>query len=338
MPAPTIHARVDPELRAELGPMRPLQLSSRPGPELDLPGHVRAGSAVRRFGGRVWITQDDVNALALLDERSGQVEALPLPPGADGRRSFGEATGNKALKLDLEACVVLPDGRMVALGSGSTRERERIVVVAEQREVSLIDAHALYSMLREQLEFAGSELNIEGAVVIGETLRLFQRGNGAARGELLPVDATGDLELAAFVRWLEGGPLPSLAQIRRHDLGRVHGVRLGFCDAALLPDGRVAFVAGAEDSPDTYRDGAVVGCRFGIIDGDDVRTADILDADGTASLLKLEGLEFRCENGGAWEFDVVADMDDPESPTRMGTLRVTDGAIVESWPSPSRTA
>jgi hypothetical protein len=329
MPAPTIHARVDPKLRAELGPMRPLHFD-RAMPELDLPGHVRAGSAVRRFGGRVWITQDDVNALAVLDERSGRVEALPLPPGADGRRSFGDATGNKALKLDLEACVVLPDGRMLAFGSGSTHARERIVVVTADHEVSLIDAHALYSMLRNELEFAGSELNIEGAVVTGDALRLFQRGNGAPRGELLAVDATGELGLAAFLRWLKGGPLPSLEHIRHYDLGRMHGVRLSFCDAALLPDGRVAFVAGAEDSPDTYRDGVVVGCRFGIIDGADVRTADIVEPSGAPSLFKLEGLEFRSENDGVWEFDVVADMDDPESPTRMGTLRVLDGAIMGS--------
>jgi hypothetical protein len=316
--------------------MQPLRFAEAT-PELDLPGHVRAGSAVRRWGGRVVITQDDVNALALLDERSGTLESLVLPPGADGRRSFGEASGNKALKLDLEACVTLPDGRLLALGSGSTAARERLVLLSTDRKATVIDAHSLYSALRDELEFAGSELNIEGAVVSGGALRLFQRGNGAACGELLPVDATGEFELAAFLAWLDGGPLPKLEHIRRFELGRVHGVRLGFCDAALLPDGRVAFVAGAEDSPDSYRDGVVVGCRFGIADGDDVRTADILEGDGEPSRLKLEGLELRSHGEGAWEFDVVADMDDPESPTRMGTLRVSDGATVEPWSRPSRT-
>lgn len=305
--------------------MQPLRFAAAM-PELDLPGHVRAGSAVRRWGGRIVITQDDVNALALLDERSGTLESLLLPPGADGRRSFGEATGNKALKLDLEACVALADGRLLAFGSGSTAARERIVVVSADRAVQVIDAHPLYAMLRDEIEFAGSELNIEGAVVVGDKLWLFQRGNGAARGELLPIDATGELELASLLAWLDDAPLlPKLEHVRRFELGRVHGVRLGFCDAAALPDGRVAFVAGAEDSPDTYRDGVVVGCRFGILDGDDVRTADILDSDGTPSRLKLEGLELRSHGDNVWEFDVVADMDDPDNPTRMGTLRVTDG-------------
>lgn len=322
MPTPVLHARCDPQLRAELGIMQPLRFAAA-APELDVAAHVRAGSAVRRWGGRVVITQDDVNALALLDERTGTLESLLLPRAEDGRRSFGEATGNKALKLDLEACVTLRDGRLIAFGSGSTAARERVVVVSPDHGVRVIDARSLYAMLRAELEFAGSELNIEGAVVVGDVLRLFQRGNGAARGELRPVDATGDLELAQFLAWLDGGALPSLARVRQYELGRVHGVRLGFCDAAALPDGRVAFVAGAEDSPDTYRDGVVVGCRFGILDGDDVRTADIVDAEGEPSRLKLEGLELRSQGNGGWEFDVVADMDDPDSPTRMGTLRVT---------------
>ncbi|HLT39150.1 MAG TPA: hypothetical protein VK034_22855, partial [Enhygromyxa sp.] len=277
------------------------------------------------------ITQDDVNALALLDERSGRLEPLLLPRGADGRRSFGEATGNKALKLDLEACVTVPDGRLIAFGSGSKPARERIVVVEADRRVTVVEAQALYSMLASASEFAGSELNLEGAIVVDDALRLFQRGNGAPRGELLPVDAIGDLSLEKFLAWLDGGPLPRLERVRRFELGRIDGVRLGFCDAALLPDGRVAFVAGAEDSPDTYRDGIVVGCRFGIIDGDDVRTADVIDAEGTPSRLKLEGLELRSFTADAWEFDVVVDMDDPDTPTRIGILRVT--AVAEPQPN-----
>lgn len=327
-------ARIDPSLRAQLGTLSPLRLAG-PSPELDLPGHVRAGSAVRRWAGRVVITQDDVNALALLDEASGQIEPLLLPPGADGRRSFSDATGNKALKLDLEACVTLPGGRLLAIGSGSRPARERLVIVDADRRVTVVEAHALYSMLAREHAFAGSELNIEGAVVIGDSLRLFQRGNGGPRGELLPVDATGDLPLAPLLAWLEhpNSEPPSLERVQQYELGRIAGVRLSFCDAALLPDGRVAFVAGAEDSPDAYQDGEVVGCRFGIIDGDEVRTADVVEGSGAPTRLKLEGLELRRAIEGGWEFDVVADMDDPDTPTLLGVLRVSEGAIVEPWTS-----
>ena len=320
-----IQARLDPGLSASLQAMRPLLFAAADAAR-DLPGHVRAGSAVRRWGQRLVVVQDDVNALALLDEAHGEIHRLALPRGEDGRRTFDAASGNKALKLDLEACVTLPDGRLVALGSGSKRVREHVAVVTPDEGVRVVAAHGLYERLRERTDFAGSELNLEGAVVVGGALRLFQRGNGAPRGDLLPVDASGDLDLAAFVRWLDGGPLPALEQVRQYDLGEVEGVRFGFTDATALPDDRVAFVAGAEASPDTYEDGEVLGCRFGILDGDEARMTDVLGEDREPSRLKLEGLDWVREDEGAWELVVVTDMDDPGSAALMGGLRVTGGS------------
>lgn len=293
--------------------------------ERDLPDHVRAGSALRHWGQRLVVVQDDVNALALLDEARGVVTALALPSGADGRRTFGDSIGNKVLKMDLEACLVLPDGRLVALGSGSTPRREQLIVVDGDYGVRVVPGHDLYAALRARADFSGSELNLEGAVASGRSVLLFQRGNGAPAAGLEPVNATGELELDAFVAWLDGGPTPRLLGVRQVDLGEVAGVRFGFTDATALPDGRVAFLASAENSPDTFRDGEVVGCRFGVIDGDGtLRVADIVDAQGSPTRLKLEGLEWRGQrDDGSWELAVVADMDRPEVPSLLATLRVT---------------
>lgn len=321
-----LRAQRHPRLTATLHGARPL-VFDRADLARDLPGHVRAGSAVRRWGQRLVVVQDDVHALALLDETTGAVAPLALPPGADGRRSFGEALGNKALKMDLEACVVLDDGRLVALGSGSTPQREHIVVVDQDHDVRVVDGRALYAHLRSMTDFSGSELNIEGAVITGRSLRLFQRGNGAPRDGLEPVSAIGDLRLDAFVAWLDGGELPALETVCQVDLGAVAGVPFGFTDATAVPGGRVAFLAGAERSPDTYHDGEVVGCRFGVIDGDDIRVADIVDETGAPTLLKLEGIDWLGKgDDGAWELGVVADMDDPDAAAVLATLRVAGGA------------
>jgi len=321
-----IRARLTPSMKPTLGAVRPMTFVAADA-AWDLPGHVRAGSAVRRWGERFVVVQDDVHALALVDPRTGQCTAVPLPRGADGRRTFGESTGNKGFKMDLEACVVLGDGRLVVLGSGSKGPRERVVVVTPELEVRVIEAGELYGMLRREVGFAGSELNLEGAAVVGGAVRFFQRGNGAPRGELQPVDATGELELGAFARWLDGGPLPPLERVRPVDLGETAGVRFGFTDATVLPDGRVAFVAGAEDSPDTYRDGAILGGRFGVMDGEAVWVADILDVDGTPSRVKLEGIDWIEETPEGWSFMVVADMDTPEVPALMGTLTVCAAGV-----------
>src|SRR5918993_4518074 len=141
-----------------------------------LPAHVRAASALRRFGSRVVVVQDDVNALAVIDA-AGVVRPVLLPPHASGSRVFDDTLGNKHDKLDLEACVALPDGRLVAFGSGSTPERERLVVWDGQAAPAIVDGSPLYRELRASVTDDVARLNIEGAVVRDTWLELFHRGN-----------------------------------------------------------------------------------------------------------------------------------------------------------------
>jgi len=311
-------ARVDPRIGAVLSDLRPLAYTGGADPEEDQPGYVRAASAIRRLGDRLVIVQDDTSVLAIL--RGGRVDPLLLPRGAGGRRVFGDDLGNKHDKMDLEACAALPDGRLVAFGSGSLPPREVLVVIEPDLSTRVVDGAPLYRILREELAFSGPELNVEGALVVGDRLRLFQRGNGAPRGGLQPVDATGDLPLAAFLGWLDGGgQAPELTDVVQVDLGAVAGVRLTFTDAALTAAGQVAFLACAEDSPDSIRDGEVVGCRVGVMEGAEVRAADVVDEAGRPVRLKLEGIERRPDG----DYDVVADMDITGEPAVIGRLRVT---------------
>jgi hypothetical protein len=311
---------------AVLGEAAPLAYSGGGDPDADYLAAVRAGSAVRRWAGRLAVVQDDVNVLALRDPQ-GEVRPRLLPWGEGRRRRFDDSLGNKSAKLDLEAGLVLPDGRFLALGSGSTGRRERIAIAWPDGRVALRDGAELYRMLRAARDFSGSELNIEGAIVAGESLRLFQRGNGAPRGDLEPVNATADLDLADWVRWLDGqGPVPPLGSIVQYDLGQVAGVRLGFTDAAALPSGAVVFLAGAEASADASSDGAVAGCRVGSIEGETVWTCPILDRAGRPIALKLEGIEpIESPGPGLLRFVVVADLDSPEVPALIATLDLRPG-------------
>lgn len=326
--------------RAVLTELSPLRYDRPPPQAADVAAHVRAASAVRRLGGKLWIVQDDVSAVVSYD--NGIVSPVLLPPGPGGQRSFGEQRGNKRHKLDLEASVMLPDGRLLAFGSGSTSARERLVLVdtarataaqgvalsgsaesADSGVVDVRDASELYRMLRECREFSGSELNIEGVVVVGEVLRFVQRGNGAVVDGRKPVNATADVPLGAFLAWLDAGaPLPSLERVRVYDLGVIDGVPWTFTDATVVSRSGnqdiVVFVGAAEASPDTYHDGEVVGSCVGIFDGERAVVWPVLDEHGTLAKIKLEGIEHR--SGAAWTFDVVADMDDPEQPALLGRL------------------
>lgn len=319
-----IVAEVDIRLHVSLDSLAPLRYGSDTAPEPGLPGHVQAASALRRHCGRLVIVQDDVNILAL-HYASGMTAAVLLPPGPDGRRAFGRSDHDKKLKMDLEACTVLPDGRLLALGSGSSPNRESIVLLDREERIERRQASAFYEGLRACAVFSGSELNVEGALRVGDEVLLFQRGNGAPRAGRVPVNAIGAIDLRDLMRWLDAsGPVPALQRIIPVDLGTLAGVRLGFTDAALTHDGRVAVLACAEASADALQDGTVAGCRFGYLEAGTLRMADILLPDGSPACLKLEGIESRPDAPD--EFDVVTDLDSPDAPAMLGRLHVTETA------------
>lgn len=321
-PARRLCARLDPTLHAVLGPPRPL-LYSRPEVARDgLPPNVRAGSALRRQGAHLVVVQDDVDALALITA-DGTIEALPLPPRiGNGGRVFDKARGNKRFKMDLEACAALGDGRLLAFGSGSSDWREHVVVVAPAAAPRVLHAPGLYAALRACTHTLGAALNLEGAVSDGRQLWLLQRGNDAGARDGAAANAIIALSLPALLAYLDDpAAVPAIESCVAVDLGAIDGIPLGFTDAALAADGRLAFLACAEDSSDVQSDGPVLGCRFGWLDGDDLRCADVRDADGRPTALKLEGLEPR--PGDAALFDVVADMDRGDEPAVIAELRVS---------------
>jgi hypothetical protein len=232
---------------------------------------------------------------------------------------FDDCHGNKSSKLDLESALCLPDGRLLAFGSGATAAREQLVVLSPSGGARLCDGATLYAALRSAADFSGGELNIEGAVLANETIRFFQRGNASASAR----NAVGDISLGAFLQWLDGnGAPPSLLGVCQIDLGDAYGVRFGFTDATVTGDGRIAFLACAEDSANAVADGPIVGCRFGLISSDEVSMTDIVDATGERVTLKLEGIESRPADAG--HFDVVSDADRADAPALLGTLAVTD--------------
>jgi hypothetical protein len=320
----TLQATLSGDLTATLGEPRPLLYRHGAYPLEDLPPHVRAASSLRRHGSRLVILQDDVNALAVLEPATGSVTSILLPVGPDRARVFDDARGNKKFKLDLEASIVLPDGRLVAFGSGSSPHREKVVTVAARKDAlpQQFSGDAFYRTLREHAVARGARLNLEGAVVQGPWLRLLQRGNGK-RG-FVPWNAILDLPLEPFTDWLDGrGGCPPVERILELALGDVDGVPFGFTDAAVAADGRLAFLACAEDTADALDDGPVLGCRFGWVDADDetMMMTTIVDPKGRPTRLKLEGIETRA--GTAAMFDVVADMDSGEEPAQIAELTVS---------------
>jgi hypothetical protein len=326
MPTPLRTAIEDPALTAVVLDPRPLRYADGADEALDRPAHVRAGSGLARVPGGVALVQDDANFIAIVDPATGLARDVPLPAGPGGVRQFDDTRGNKREKLDLEACVAdTIDGvpTLVALGSGATSLRERIVLVrdigAPGAGPTVIHARSLYARLRAERDFAGDELNVEGAIRIGDTLRLFARGNG----EHSLCAATCDLDWSRFLAYLrdpDAAP-PEPAAIVRHDLGMLDDVRLGFTDAAWW-EGTILFTAAAEDSDNAVDDGDVAGSVLGTIAPDGTtRWTRLVTPDGAPYAGKVEGILAPTDDAGD-EVTAVVDADDAGAPSLLCRIRL----------------
>ena len=291
----------------------PLRYAEGSDPALDRPGHVRAASALVRVGRGHVVVQDDALFLGALGLAGVSATTLPAP---DGVRLFDEARGNKARKPDLEAACLWPTGRgdvLVALGSGSTPLRERLLIARLTAEgpadAHLVDAGPMYAAVRACLPVE-TELNLEGAFRTPDgRLRVLQRGNG--RGG---VDAVIDVD----GRWLDlllagGTTTPQVVACATWSLGALQGVRLTFTDGSPLPGAGWMFSATAEASPDAVLDGPVAGSAVGWADEHGGAWAPVTDESGEIVPCKLEGLSL-VRPGELWG---VVDADDAERPSEL---------------------
>ena len=323
---PIIHAVQDPALKAIVQKSTPLFYSEGANLTLDRSAHVRAGSSLSWFGDRLALIQDDANFVVLIEPYTLQVDTICLPVGEGGLREFDDLRGNKRFKLDLEACVTVPTEEgdiLLAFGSGSTRYRQKIVTLQESITATPIlrEVEALYEQLRNNTMFAGSELNIEGAIFCNGWVRLFNRGNGKPQAGCLPVNATCDIawdELAAYLQEPHKQPVPQLQKICQYELGTLDDLRLTFTDATVTKQ-NVIFSATAENSPDASSDGIVAGSVLGILDIE-ARWIELRTLDGSLFTSKVEGVCVSKRNAN--RLYLVIDVDDPTRPCELCEVEI----------------
>jgi hypothetical protein len=271
---------------------------------------VRAASGITAYDGGWLVVQDDATHACLW--RGGRGERRRLLAPVQGHDVFDESSGTEALKPDLEACVALPDGRTLVLGSGSTPARMRSVLLSPE-SVRVAALGPVLDRVAEALEVGSDRLNLEGACVVGDRLRWFQRG--------LPVagvpSASVDLPLAALLDAVSGRDAAvHVGGVLRYDLGEVGGIPLAVTDAVARPDGTVLVSAVAEDSASTYDDGPLAGSALAVLDGAEVAAlVELPPVDGAPA--KVEGLAPHGDGLVA-----VVDADDPRLASLLLELRL----------------
>lgn len=270
---------------------------------------VRAGSALVAAGERLLLVQDDALAIVWIAPGARPGIHIQVIEGHGGPLA-------KADKPDFEAALLMPDGAVMVLGSGSTANRRRIARIdvppgpprsPPRPHARIAPADALYDALEAAL---ADTPNIEGAVLRGgDVVRLFHRGSGVAASAIIDVPAGA----------LQGGGERILSLTHWH-LGTLDGprgpVRLSFTDAASCPndpddpddDDRIYWLAAAEDTPNPVDDGVVVGAAVGVLRGEDARFAPLFEPGGTPSTRKAEGIAVAADGLSGY---LVTDPDDP---------------------------
>jgi len=302
--------------------LRDLTLSTPTGPARY--PHVSAASGLVLAGDFLYVVADDENHLGVFPgtgDAPGKL--ISIFPG----ELPAAKTERKARKPDLEVLTRLPPfpgypgGALLALGSGSTRNRRAGALLS-------LDAHGAVSGTPHPIDFAGvfemlelqvPALNIEGAVVVGERLRLLQRG-GKRQGR----NAWIDLSLPDVLHVVGSSAAVDNAMLvgtRFFDLGAIDGIPLGFTDGAALPDGALIFTAVAEDSESSYEAGPCVGAAVGIADNDGrVGFLQPLDANH-----KVEGIVAQVEDD-VIRLLLVTDADEEHIPSCLLT------AVIHGYP------
>ncbi|MDP3814523.1 hypothetical protein [Pseudomonas sp.] len=261
---------------------------------------LSAASALVCQAQSLWLVADDALSLQRYSLAGVWQAEQALLPG----ELPVEPALRKRLKADFEALLLLPDGALLALGSGSTPQRCRACLI-QAGVVRIIDLNPLYQALAGHFQ----ELNIEGAVVHRGQLLLAQRGNGAGGENALVL-----LDLAQALRDLEDGQLSAAALLRilPVPLPDLDGVPLSLTDLSVDPGGQLYCSATAEDTDSSYLDGACLGSVLGRFDQD----LNLVQLVRLLPPVKIEGLAFQADG----RLLLVADADDPNIPSPLFAL------------------
>ena len=283
--------------------------------------HFSAASGLVCAHGRAYVISDEEHHLAVFSDLHSPGTLHRILPG-DLPHS---KKARKRLKPDLEALLLLPafngsaHSALVAFGSGSRPNRDLGVVIPlsargePSTRVQRFDLKPLYEPLREAL----GEINIEGAMLLGDELVLLNRAvTGRSK------NAAAHYRVSALRAVIEGRRrqvAPRL--VRTYRLGSIDGIELGFTDGVALPGGGWVFCAAAENTADSYADGPCRGAALGVVDArGEVAAVHRLAAPPHAAL-KVEGIAARRHEAGI-DICLVTDADDPLQSSQLLLARL----------------
>ena len=257
---------------------------------------LSAASGLVQIGDTLCVVGDDEQHLAVFNQNDdGPGRLIRLLPGDLPRKK----KQRKAVKPDFEILFQLPDsGLICAMGSGSTPQRMRgAMIELETGSVALLDLQQLFAEIASLV----TEINLEGAVVRGDRLLLFNRGN-------MQNPETNIFETALSA--ITSDESAQVTLVKTIALPIIDGVPLTVTDACSLDDRHILLSAVAEVTDDSYADGDILGAAIIVLNPN----LDVVAIEPLKPVCKIEGISARRTATGA-ELLCVSDADDPAMPS-----------------------
>ncbi|MCK9236720.1 MAG: hypothetical protein M0Q29_02450 [Thiopseudomonas sp.] len=277
--------------------------------------HLSAASGMWICHDTLYVVADDelmLGVFSMQDDQPGQT--LTIIPGALPQ----EAKQRKAAKPDFESLTYLPasalypHAALLALGSGSTEQRKRGMLWPFNQQQQLVPAPQLFDLqpLYQPLESVFADLNIEGVVIQGDCLKLWQRANNQQRENAVIQYPLADMYKVINAKQHTLNLQPQ--RIDYYDLGEVAGVPLSFTDAYALEDGACLFTAAAENTDNSYLDGECVAAAIGLIDAQH----QLRWLKPVQPIFKIEGISAK-QIGEQLQILLVSDADNPATAAQL---------------------
>lgn len=220
-------------------------------------------------------------------------------------------------KHDFETLEMVSENEMISFGSGSrSPERDEFIRVVIDGEVTVkkYKLTAFYNAIKGLDILKGSELNIEAAAYMNETLYIFNRRK----------NIIFSVNYKDFLNYIENNSsIPEIKYVE-FKLPAINEIEAGFSGATALGKSKILVTSSVENTDNAYDDGEILGSFIGVIslEGNGIKDAinwTVINNENKP--LKIESIAIDKENGQRGiDVVLVTDSDGGESSILRGNL------------------
>jgi hypothetical protein len=277
-----------------------------------------SGSSINYYDGKFYLVGDDANNLLILDDSYKQTDSIRL-------FNYPEKRIPKAEKADFESATIITlnsKPHLFVIGSASTEKRKKALLIPVQNYqaglANLFHPFFYQNAFLQQLRSKGiTEVNIEGATTIGDSLVLSNRGNNAKPINHLVVTPTDAIQAPAKQKDFTVSVIALTLPVKTKAF-------TGVSELCYVASKDLLLMTLSEEATDNaYDDGVISDSYLGWVDNVSKKMnsttlalndmINLSTVDKAFTLQKIEGLCVSSVKDAVFDIHLVSDNDNGES-------------------------